>query len=42
MTVRGKSILHCHGKSKGKKLRTYKSHGAAVRAHRAMQAKRHR
>lgn len=39
MSVRGKSVVHCHGKSKGKVIHTYKSHSAAVKAHRAMKAK---
>ncbi len=40
MAVRGKSIVHCHGKNKGKVIHTYSSHAAAVRAHKAMMAKR--
>ena len=38
MSVRGKSVVHCHGKNKGKVIHTYKSHAAAVRAHRAIMA----
>ena len=42
MSVRGKRLVHCHGKSKGKTIRKYRSHAAALRAHRAIMAKRHR
>jgi len=38
MTVRGKSIVHCHGKNKGKVYRTYKSKAKARAAHRAIMA----
>ncbi len=38
---KGRSVYHCHGKSKGKKIHTYKSVRAAKRAHRAM-SKRHK
>lgn len=38
MTVRGKTVVHCHGRSKGKVISRHKSHKAAVKAHRAMQA----
>ena len=37
---RGRTIYHCHGKGKGKKLRTYGSVEKAKRAHRAMRKKR--
>lgn len=40
MTVRGKTIYHCHGKAKGRKFRTYKSAAQAKRVHRAIQAKK--
>lgn len=40
MTVRGKTIYHCHGKDKGKKLATYKDEGTAKRVHRAIMAKK--
>jgi len=33
---KGKTIYHCHGKSKGKKYRTYSSVAKAKRAHKAM------
>jgi len=42
MSVKGRTLYHCHGKSKGKKIRTYKSHAAAVRAHRAIMAKKNK
>ena len=41
MTVRGRTIYHCHGKKKGKRFRTYKTAGQAHRVHRAIQAKKH-
>ena len=37
---RGRKILHCHGKKKGKVLRTYSSAAKAKKAHRAIMAKR--
>jgi hypothetical protein len=40
MTVRGKSLYHCHGRDKGKKIRTYKTRAKAQAAHRAIMAKR--
>lgn len=39
---RGRTILHCHGKSKGKKIRTYKTVGAAKKAHARMMRRRKR
>lgn len=42
MTVKGRTLYHCHGKDKGKKIRTYKSHAKAVSVHRAIMAKRKR
>jgi len=36
--VKGKSIYHCHGKDKGKKMRSYGSHDKALAAHRAIMA----
>jgi hypothetical protein len=36
----GRSIYHCHGKNKGKKLRTYKNVATAKRAHRAIMSKK--
>ena len=37
---KGKIIYHCHGASKGKKLRTYKTVAKAKAAHRAIMAKK--
>ena len=37
---RGKTIYHCHGAKKGKKLRSYGSVGKAKAAHRGMMKKR--
>jgi len=36
---KGKSVFHCHGKSKGKKIRTYSSVKKAKAAHRSMRKK---
>lgn len=36
---RGRTVYHCHGKSKGKKIRTYSSVAKAKAAHRAMSKK---
>jgi len=36
----GRTIKHCHGAKKGKKLRTYGSVGKAKAAHRGMAKKR--
>lgn len=36
--VKGKSIYHCHGKDKGKKMQSYGSHDKAMAAHRAIMA----
>lgn len=33
---KGRTVYHCHGKNKGKKIRTYSSVAKAKRAHRAM------
>ena len=32
----GRTVKHCHGKSKGKKIRTYSTVAKAKGAHRAM------
>lgn len=37
---KGKSVYHCHGKDKGKKIRTYSSVAKAKAAHRAMSRKK--
>lgn len=36
---KGRTLYHCHGASKGKKIRTYSSVEKAKRAHRAMNRK---
>ena len=36
---KGKTIYHCHGKGKGKKLRTYSSVEKAKKAHKKMRGK---
>jgi hypothetical protein len=33
---RGRTLYHCHGKKKGKKIRTYSTVEKAKRAHRAI------
>jgi len=38
MSVRGKSVVHCSGKNKGKIIKTHKSRAAAVRQHKAIMA----
>ena len=38
MTVKGKAVVHCHGKNKGKVIKRHKTHAAAVRQHKAIQA----
>lgn len=35
---KGRTVLHCHGKDKGKPIHTYSSTTKAKAAHRAMQA----
>lgn len=42
MTVRGKRVVHCHGKDKGKTISTHKTHAAAVTKHKAIQANKKR
>jgi hypothetical protein len=42
MTVKGRTIYHCHRKKKGKKLRTYRTKAKALSVHRAIMAKRHK
>ena len=39
---KGRTIFHCHGAKKGKKLRTYGSVAKAKAAHRAMAKRRGR
>jgi len=36
---KGKTVYHCHGRKKGKKIRKYSSVAKAKRAHRAMSHK---
>lgn len=36
MTVKGKTVMHCHGKKKGKIIKKHKTHAVAVRHHRAI------
>ena len=38
MTVRGKRVVHCHGKSKGKTIKEHTSHKKALAHHRAIMA----
>lgn len=38
MTVKDKTVVHCHGKNKGKVISRHKTHKAAVKAHRAIMA----
>lgn len=42
MAVKGKRVVHCHGKKKGKTIKTHKTHAAAVKHHRAIQANKHK
>lgn len=45
MTVKGGSVVHCHGKNKGKAIHTYRGKGAhakALKMHRAIQANKRR
>lgn len=38
MSVKGKSVVHCHGKKKDKVIKTFKTKAKAVKMHRAIQA----
>jgi hypothetical protein len=40
MTVKGRTIYHCRGKNKGKKMATYKTAKVARAIHRKIMAKR--
>lgn len=42
MTVKGKTLYHCHGEDKGKPIHTFASHGKAMAAHRAIMASKYR
>ena len=39
---KGRTIYHCHGKNKGKKLKTYSSVTKAKKVHRAIMANKKR
>jgi hypothetical protein len=41
-TVIGKSIYHCHGKDKGKKIATLSSHKKALAMHAAIEINKHK
>ena len=36
------AVVHCHGKKKGKTIKSYRSRGAALRLHRAIEANKHK
>lgn len=40
MSVKGKRVVHCHGKNKGKTISKHKTHKAAVKKHKAIMAKK--
>jgi len=40
MSVKGKTVKHCHGKDKGKTISKHKTHKAAVKKHKAIMAKK--
>jgi len=42
MTVRGRTVYHCHGKNKGKVIKRHRTKKAALRHHRAIQANKGR
>jgi len=42
MTVKGRRVVHCHGKNKSKTISRHRTHKAAVKAHRAIQANKKR
>jgi len=39
--IRGRTLYHCHGSDKGKKIATYESHAKALEVHRAIMAREH-
>lgn len=41
MTVKGKSIYHCSGSDKGKKMATYSSNAKAKEVHKAIMWRKH-
>lgn len=42
MSVRGRTVVHCHGKKKGKVIARHKTKKAARRHHRAIVANKKR
>lgn len=42
MTVKGRTVRHCRGKDKGKKIKSHKTRAAALRHHRAIMASKRR
>ena len=38
MTVKGRTVRHCHGKKKGRVIKRHKTRAAAKRQHRAIMA----
>ena len=42
MTVKGRTVYHCHGKDKGKVIKRHKTRAKALRHHRAIQANKRR
>ncbi len=38
MSVKGKSVVHCHGKKRGKIIKTHRTKKAALKHHKAIQA----
>lgn len=38
MTVKGRTVVHCHGKDKGKPIKTHATAAKAHAQHRAIQA----
>lgn len=42
MTVKGKTVKHCHGKHAGKTIKKHKTRAAALRHHRAIMASKKR
>lgn len=41
-TKTGYSVVHCHGKNKGKTIKKFKTKKQALAMHRAIQAKKHK
>jgi len=42
MSVRGKAVVHCHGKNKGKIIKRFKTKKKALAMHREIQANKKR